>query len=439
MSDEGLFLSDDNIKPETDTKMSQGEFIETIKNTTKGIDGIKEKLSEDEKIKIEENKEKRKSKSPTVLIEEIKTVEDELNYQRDDLNEDELKFSQDLNDELAEFITDKAGLSPGTGTKFLLPTGIDLLDAVAGGGFAAGALTLIAGNPGTFKSALIAQTIATNQKKYRGATQNIYLDSEEAMTSQRLKDLGVQGHLPPIPSVTVESVFKAIEALAMFKDKHDKVDTPSILCWDSIANTITDKEKAASEMDPSKYIGLKARIISQLLPKYITKLREYNIGFLVVNQLREKIDMGFFPTANDLRWLGDKTMPGGQALKYNAFHLLFLKIKTDLKQEQWGFRGVMLEAKFAKNKLFQPNIPVELIVDFSTGVSNFWTNFHMLVKNNRLTGTSWRKLEAMPEIKFRTSDALNKYNENEEFKKMWDQQVTDCINTNYIDPHRPKE
>lgn len=433
INEENLDASNEELTQ--NSNMSEEEFKEIIQEADKKIQ-ISDKLSEEEREKIESSKKKRGPKKKEKEDPPKKTVDEELKYDRQDLSEEELKISEELQESLVTFITDKADMSPGTGVKYLLPTGIDLLDAVAGGGFAAGALTVLVGNPGTFKSALLAQTIAANQRKYRGKVLNMYLDSEEAMTTKRLEDLGVRyPRIKPYPAITIERLFKAIEGIATFKDINNMVDSPSILALDSLANTITEKEKESTDMDPSKYIGLKARVISTLLPKYLTKLHEYNIGLIVVNQLREKIDIGVFKTQNDLRWIGDKTMPGGNAMKYNAFHLLLLKIKSDLDENMYGFKGVKLQAKFVKNKLFQPNIEISLIVDFNKGVSNFWTNYNMLVDSKRLKSGAWNSLVALPEIKFRTKDAYDKYKNEEEFRKVFDQQVNDCLKTEYIDPY----
>jgi len=418
------------------------DLPEELEKTPAGIESsIGQKLTEDEKKKIEENKKKHQKeiKEESKAQKENKPIvlEEALEYDKSELSDDELKFGLELQNELVNFIQDKADISPSTGVKYLLPTGIDLLDIIAGGGFAAGAVTLIIGNPGTFKSALLAQTIATNQKKYKGKVLNTYMDSEEAMTIQRLISLGVKN--PPIKphhANSVEDVFKTIEALCAFKELKKLQENPSIVAWDSLANTITEKEKSSTEMDINKFIGLKARVISILLPKYVAKLQEYNIGLIIVNQLREKIDMGFFPTANDLRWIGDKNMPGGNALKYNAFHMLLLRVKGDLKPEEWGFNGVLLEAKFVKNKLFTPNIVIQLAVDFNKGVSNFWTNWQLLVNHKRANSNGgWAKLMSLPNVKCRKKELPNKYETNEEFRNEFDKNVKETIQIEYIDKY----
>ena len=413
---------------------------EEVKYNIEGIEkSIVEKLSQTELNTIKKNKEEHKAQKAAKSKKEDekpKTIEEELNYSKEELSEEELALAAELQSALVGFIKEKADLMPGTGIKKLLPSGIDLLDTVAGGGFAAGALTLIVGNPGTFKSALVGQVIATNQKKYRGQVLNIYMDSEQATTQQRLVNLGVKN--PPInpwPARSVEDVFKTIETLCAYKELNKKQDNPSIIAWDSLANTISDKEKDATDLDINKFIGLKARIISILLPKYIAKIEDYNIGLFVINQLREKINMGYLPTANDLRWIGDKNMPGGNSVKFNAFHLLLLKVKGDLKADEWGFHGVMLDAKFVKNKLFSPNIPITLVVDFNKGVSNFWTNWHMLCETKRATSSAWCSLKTMPAVKFRKKEALLKYNSDPAFKVEFDRLVQETLKTEYLDKY----
>jgi len=189
------------------------------------------------------------------------------------------------------------------------------------------------------------------------------------------------------------------------------------------------------EDDINKFMGLRARIHSVLLPKYISKMTNYNVSLIAVNQLRDKMDVGMFSAANDLRWMGDKTMPGGQTIKFNAFHLLLLAVRGDLKYDQWGFAGVELGVKCIKNKLFSPNIPITLLVNFETGISNFWTNYNFLVDTKRLKSGAWCSLVIMPDVKFHTKQCLEIYNTNLKFKKAFDDQVKEAIKVEIMDKY----
>jgi RecA/RadA recombinase len=371
-------------------------------------------------------------KSIVITDEDKLKVEKKKKVKKESVNQkSDEDICLELQNDLETFIKEKMDLDSGDANIDKIPTGIDLLDAVMGGGFGVGTFSMIVGLPGTFKSALLGQVIGQAQKKYNGKLLCTYHDSESAMTKERLKKLGViNPEIKPYDDVTVESIFKTIEAISAFKQLRN-LDYPAIVAWDSIINTSTEKERTTDDI--TKTIGLRARLLSSLFPRYIPKMKKNKITLISVNQLREKIDMGMMPTANDLRWMGDKVIPGGFAVKFNAFHLLFLKVKGDLLFEQYGFKGVKLEAKCIKNKFFMPNVPIEILVDFNTGMSNFWTNYNFLVTTKRLQAGAWNFLISKPEKKFRTIQALEMYNSNEDgFKDIFDLEVKNTIETEIL-------
>jgi predicted ATP-dependent serine protease len=53
--------------------------------------------------------------------------------------------------EFNSFLEDKTEIKSDTGVKDTIPTGIDLVDAILGGGFAIGTMGVIVGNPGSGK------------------------------------------------------------------------------------------------------------------------------------------------------------------------------------------------------------------------------------------------------------------------------------------------
>ena len=344
---------------------------------------------------------------------------------------DEEKLAEELQTDLQNFISDKVDIDTGQGDIERLPTGIDLLDAILGGGFGLGTFSQIIGNPGTFKSALLAQIIAQAQKKYKGKLLAAYYDSETSMTTDRLAQMGVVNPKikPYDDKVTIEKIFKTIEAFSAFKQLRN-LDFPGIVAWDSIANTSCEKEFTTDDVNST--IGLKARILAGVLPRYVSKLKENRISLIAINQLREKLDMGAYGTPNDLRWMGNRNIPGGQAIKFNAFHILYLKAKSDLKPEQYGFTGLKMEAKCIKNKFEQPNIVVPLVVDFKYGVSNFWSNYNYLADVKRIHAGAWNYLKTMSDKKFRTKDAKDLYDNDEDFRVEFDKQVKEAIENDLL-------
>lgn len=324
--------------------------------------------------------------------------------------------------------------------KMVIPTGIEVLDAILGGGFAVGTMSMILGTPGCGKSMLVGQVLANAQKIIQESFLGAYLDSEEATTSVRLWNLGVRNpKIIPKTDVTVEKVFKVIEGTCMFKDHKKIVGIPSAVIWDSVANTASQREREAD--DPNSVIGYKARLLSFLLPSYIAKCSKYNICFLVINQLRDKVSIGPMAPVNDMKFLTyGKEIPGGNALKYNAFQLLEMKISAVLKEEVFGFSGVAVTAKCVKNKLFSPNIPITLIGNYVTGFNNFWTNVEFLKSTKRLNqGGGWFYLTKKPDPKFRISQIHKMYNDKPDFKEAFDQEVREAIKIELIDKHGVQE
>ncbi len=343
-----------------------------------------------------------------------------------------------LYEEFGTFLKVKADIIPDSGVKKLIPTGIDVLDAALGGGFPVGAMSMIVGAPGSGKSMLAIQTIGAAQQKYKGCLAS-YLDSEEATTTARLVNLGIKyPPIEPFVDITVEKVFKHLEAMCLFKEKKGINDIPSILCWDSIANTLSQKEREAE--DVNSVIGYKARMLSLLVPKYVAKCAKHGIAWITVNQLRDDIQLGQFPAPKQLRFLSTgKTLPGGNVLRFNAFTLLELKTKSVLDPEKYGFDGMLFTITTVKNKFMPPNITIELIGDYVRGFNNYWTSFHFLTSTKRMgQGGGWYWLANDPDQKkFRAKGSDLKYYENTDFKQKFDVALQEAVQIEIIDKYNP--
>jgi len=407
-------------------------------------DGIIEEPSQDEQSEIMESISlSGDEKEPEVVerVTEENTAPSEYVSVKEapkSFTDKEVSEADGLYDEFTSFLEQKAEIKTSTETKSVIPTGIKILDAYMGGGFAIGALNIIVGSPGSGKSMLAAQTIANGQKIFEsGKFLSAYMDSEESTTMSRLASLGVTNpKLKPYPDITVEKVFKFLETTYLFKEQKKTVDVPSLIVWDSIANTLSQKEREIDDIN--KAIGYKARMLSMLVPKYVAKCSQYNVCWLAVNQLREKLDMGQFSAPADLKFMAStKDMPGGQALKFNAFQLLQMQVKSafDTEKGKFGFDGIIVKCKFVKNKLFVPNIDMELVGSFVKGFSDFWTSYNFLTIHGRLKAGAWNYLTEHPTKKFRTKDAISMYNNDPEFKKIFDEQVELSIKEDIIDKY----
>ena len=404
------------------------------------LNSIKIELSDDDKQKynaeVPEPPEKKKRGRKPGVKKDLPTP-NEVQYEMTDeeIENGMDQKTKDLYMEFNSFLEDKTQIVPDSGTKDTFPTGIDILDGVLGGGFALGSMAVITGQPGSGKSMIAIQSMGAAQRKYDGNVLVSMLDSEEATTTIRMSNLGVKNpKIKPYNDITVEKVFKFIEGMCLYKEMKNIIDTPSIIVWDSVANTLSQKERETDDIN--SVIGYKGRLLSLLIPKYVAKLSIYNISLIAINQLRDIISIGNFAPAKELKFMSmGKTMPGGNALKFNAFHLLEMKVKEIATREKFGFDGYFAEVACVKNKLFPPNIKVSIAGNFVTGFSNFWTNYKFLSANNRLTTGAWNYLIDKSDKKFRTKEAELLYNDDPIFKEAFDIAVKETIQTEIIEKH----
>jgi len=246
-------------------------------------------------------------KDTSIDVSDVKLTKSKLANKKVEKTEKERESVDDetlkLYEEFGDFLQVKAEMIPDSGVKMLIPTGLDVLDAALGGGLPVGAFTIIVGDPGSGKSMLAMQCIAAAQRKYRGLLAS-FLDSEEATTSKRLYNLGVRyPQVKPYNDITIEKLFKHIETMCVFKDQKKINENPSIVVWDSIANTLSEKEREAE--DVNSVIGYKARVLSLLTPKYVAKCAKHNIAWIGINQLRDKLSMGPYSAPKTLRFLSN--------------------------------------------------------------------------------------------------------------------------------------
>ena len=79
-----------------------------------------------------------------------------------------------------------------------------------------------------------------------------------------------------------------------------------------------------------------------------------------------------------------------------------------------------------------------MVGSFTTGFSNFWTNYNFLKLTKRLNSGAWNFLVSLPDKKFRTKDAPELYNTDDEFKVAYDTAVKEAIQTEIIEKYNPE-
>lgn len=326
-------------------------------------------------------------------------------------------------------------------SKIIIPTGIDILDTVLGGGVRCNVTQWI-GNAGSGKSAMCASILKSTQKKYKDPI-IIYADSENSTDFERLTQLRVDANNVKILSgITVEDIFKTIDKICEYKEKNKHLnDIPSIVVWDSYALTMSEAEMASSELVQTAG-AQKVKLVSYYLPKYINKLKKYNIALLIVNQFIDAIDMNASKYSHpiaDLKFARKgKVLPGGNRLRYASYQIVELRQNEKL-DEVFGFNGIRCSAFTVKNKSFDPNVPINMVFSYSAGFSNFWTNFEMLKEYGYIKSGAWCSLKDCPQPSFRQIEAIKIYRNNDEWKSAFDKSVKDCLQINFVEKYKITE
>jgi RecA/RadA recombinase len=303
----------------------------------------------------------------------------------------------------------------------LIPTGVDLLDKIAGGGIPVGKLVAIAGAPGGGKSSLACQIIAGFQR-FDLRAMGFYADSEQAMSNDRLVTLGCDPTRTLLMSemITMEAIYKIVQKIIQFKIKKKMEDVPFAFVWDSESASPTEKQLVTE--DPSKLPGHKAKLLTHLLPIIAIECNKYNITPILINQLRDKMEMNMYQVdVSKLQGMGDKTITGGNIMKFLPYQLILVRPKENIDANVFGFSGVVSELKFVKNKNYTPQIKIELVLNYMRGYSNFWTKHRLLQNNKVIKGTAWQTLENCKEKKFRKKEIEELYNSDEDFKKCFEE------------------
>lgn len=323
--------------------------------------------------------------------------------------------------------------------KLMIPTGIDILDAVLGGGICM-KFNLVFGPPGGGKSSILCKTISNAQRIWGDKFISLYLDSEESMTKERLMQLGVNNPpIVPIIGITIEKVFKIIDQICAFKEKNkDTIAIPTIVAWDSYASTLTESMVDSDERN-NMMAAQKAAIMAFYLPKYITKMNKYNICLFTANQIRDDLKTDKYdstPTA--MNFVKSGTVPGGKAVAHlntQAIELYQFGSKDEI-EKTLGFKGIKVRLNCVRNKYFSPNIPIELIFSFANGYSNFWSNAMMLKEFKYIeTSGAWTVLKSHPVKKFYMKELIKLCSEDDDFKNAFKKDVKECIQKNYVDKY----
>lgn len=303
----------------------------------------------------------------------------------------------------------------------ITPLKLDGLNTIMGGGLPIGKFVLVVGLAGAGKSTICGEIIGSVQATDPRSV-GVYIDAEQAMGMERLATLGCDKDRTILISqeLTLEKLMEIVKKIVAFKINKKLEDVPFVVVLDS--ESATQPAKAKTVEDHTKIVGLKSNFLSWMVPILVELGNKYNITFIFIGQLRDKIQMNMYQaSAGDLKGLGDKKITGGNTMRYMPFQILFLKPKEDIDPTVYGFSGVVSEAMFIKNKLFTPFVKTHVVLDYMKGYSDFWSKVFLLQSCKAIKGTAWQYLENAPELKFRKKQMETMYTTDSIFKEKFDE------------------
>lgn len=220
------------------------------------------------------------------------------------------------------------------GTVTYLPTGVEEVDSLIGGGWARGRITELWGNPGTGKSYLLSKTMANLGAKQKA----LYIDSEFSLYKPRLEQVGVDfKKVDIVQDGRLEKVTEYVIA---------NVGLYDLIIIDSLAKFIPMTVDTSEVGDNA--IGLFARQVKHFEAKLKPRLAKSTTALVVINQARA--GMGMYAPSKP---------QGGFAWEHAIDIRVKLTKDVALEKQVDGKKqrvGHWVEARVEKSRLTQPFI-----------------------------------------------------------------------------------
>jgi recombination protein RecA len=271
-------------------------------------------------------------------------------------------------------------------------TGCAVFNCALGGGWVLGRVVNIVGDRSAGKTLLaieacvnfyeryIKSFLQANGKLMKGAGVIRYAEAEAAFDEKYAEALGLPvEHVDFDRDNKIETVEDLYADIVKFMDNNKGV--PKLYVLDSL-DAISDEAELKREIGDASYGGTKPKKIGELFRREVQRMEEEGLLFIVVSQLRDKINAAMF---------GEKqTRSGGRALDFYASHIVWLAEIGKMKKTMGGVErviGVNVRARVKKNKVGMPFRECNYPILLGYGVDDLTANVEWLIEvkcENRL-------------------------------------------------------
>lgn len=233
----------------------------------------------------------------------------------------------------------------------IISTGSLSLDSATGiGGYARGKFYEIFAWEGVGKSTLGLHAIANAQKN---GIRCALVDSEHSFDAKYAKAIGIDTSPEMLiqirPSIVEEALNLIIELI--------RTGEVGLVVLDSLSALLPLKEFEGEIGDAS--MGVKARLSGQFCRKIKGELAKFNVCFISIGQVRDKITTYGDPTTTDY----------GNAVRF--FADLRLQLFKSHEKDGDQIIGNRVRAKILKNKMGEPFQEAEFSIIFGQGINQY--------------------------------------------------------------------
>lgn len=316
----------------------------------------------------------------------------------------------------------------------------NIIDQYVCAGIQSGSLNLLAGEPGTGKTTLFV-SMAYNMVKPFDSSFVLHFDIEQTYSMPRIKDI------TNMPRRDINNKYILIQEKLFLEDIHtriceiykDKIENKKELIYDTGLKDETNKpikvlEPTVIILDTIKAINIgkdnlmeiegqtsgqrKALAITQFMEKVTPMCKEANIILLMINQVKDKIEMGFSKTKSQFVFMNsnrDKVLGGGKAARYYAANVWYLDVCGKYTVEENGFSGTDIKLYLWKTRSNLAGSFAPMVFNQEKGYDNKMALYKILLENEKIMGRNPKRyIEGFPDVTFDDRILYEEMNKKEE-------------------------
>ena len=190
----------------------------------------------------------------------------------------------------------------------------------------------------------------------------LYFDSEQAITSQMIRERGIDPkRIAILPVSTVEEFrHQAMQITDKYRQQKESEKKPMMIVLDSLGMLSTEKEMSDTAEGKTTRDMTRAQVIKATFRTLTLKLGQAGIPMLLTNHTYDVVG-SMFPT---------KEMGGGSGLKYAASTIIYLSKKK--VKEGTDVIGNIIHCKLYKSRMTKENSMVDVMLSYDSGLDSHY-------------------------------------------------------------------